>query len=108
MQAILSAIDRTLIGDIVSPRAGALVAAIIQMGHALNLQVIAEGVETIAQAARLQALDCDLAQGFYFGAPMASERLTSLIANHPDWFSGTQRPPTPIAHERQTVLAARL
>jgi len=101
-------IDQMLIRDIVAPRAGALAAAIIQMGHALNLQVIAEGVETIAQAARLQALDCDLAQGFYFGAPMASERLTALIANHPDWFSGTERPPTPMAHERQTALAARL
>jgi diguanylate cyclase (GGDEF)-like protein/PAS domain S-box-containing protein len=94
-------IDRTLIGDIVTPRAGALVAAIIQMGHALNLQVIAEGVETMAQAARLQALDCDLAQGFYFGAPMASGPLTALIANHPDWLSGTECPPMPIAHERQ-------
>jgi diguanylate cyclase (GGDEF)-like protein/PAS domain S-box-containing protein len=101
-------IDRTLISDIVSPRAGALVAAIIQMGHALNLQVIAEGVETIAQAAALQALDCDLAQGFYFGAPMAAERLTALIANHPDWFSRTERPPTAIANERQSALAARL
>lgn len=102
-------IDRTLIGDIVTPRAGALVAAIIQMGHALNLQVIAEGVETVAQAARLQALDCDFAQGFYFGAPMASERLTALIANRPDWLSGTECPPMPMpmAHKRQSALATQ-
>ena len=38
------------------------------MGHALDLEVIAEGVETREQAALLQALGCDLAQGYYFAA----------------------------------------
>ncbi|MCC7077951.1 MAG: EAL domain-containing protein [Acidimicrobiia bacterium] len=46
-----------------------LVAAIIGLAHSLDLTVIAEGVEHASQAEALQALDCDLAQGFHFGKP---------------------------------------
>jgi predicted signal transduction protein with EAL and GGDEF domain len=73
-------IDRTLIRNIVdTPHAAELAAAIVQMGHALELQVIAEGVETAEQAARLKALGCDIAQGFHFAQPMAPELLTGLL-----------------------------
>jgi diguanylate cyclase (GGDEF)-like protein/PAS domain S-box-containing protein len=79
-------IDRLLIRNIVaSPQADALAAAIIHMGHALDKQVIAEGVETLEQAARLQELDCDIAQGFYFGKPMAPAMLTALLQDRPSW-----------------------
>jgi EAL domain-containing protein (putative c-di-GMP-specific phosphodiesterase class I) len=55
------------------------------MGHALDLQVIAEGVETAEQAARLHALGCDVAQGFYFAKPTAPEQLTALLQDRPNW-----------------------
>jgi EAL domain-containing protein (putative c-di-GMP-specific phosphodiesterase class I) len=45
------------------------VRAIIQLGQALELEVIAEGVETEAQAAHLLALGCPLGQGYLFGRP---------------------------------------
>lgn len=51
--------------------AASVVAALIAMAHALGLQVIAEGVERPQQAARLEALGCDAAQGFLFGRPAA-------------------------------------
>jgi diguanylate cyclase (GGDEF)-like protein len=84
-------IDHSLTRDIVEkPRAEALVAAIIQMGHALEKQVIAEGVETLEQATRLQTLDCDLAQGYYFAKPLAPEMFAALLQDHPNWLPGAQ------------------
>ncbi|GGK12728.1 putative signaling protein [Pilimelia terevasa] len=47
----------------------AIVRTVVAMAHALGRRVVAEGVETEAQRDRLRALDCDLAQGYLFGAP---------------------------------------
>jgi diguanylate cyclase (GGDEF)-like protein len=79
-------IDYSLIRHIIDfPHAAELASAIVQMGHALDLQVIAEGVETAEQAARLHALGCDVAQGFYFAKPTAPEQLTALLQDRPNW-----------------------
>jgi EAL domain-containing protein (putative c-di-GMP-specific phosphodiesterase class I) len=47
----------------------AIVASTIQLGHTLNLDVIAEGVETPAQRSRLTDLGCDYGQGYLLGRP---------------------------------------
>jgi diguanylate cyclase (GGDEF)-like protein len=47
----------------------ALARAVIELGSALDLKVIAEGIETPDQIAALRAFGCDLGQGFYFGMP---------------------------------------
>jgi diguanylate cyclase (GGDEF)-like protein/PAS domain S-box-containing protein len=63
-------IDRAFIADLGQhDRAGAIVAAIVGLAHALGLRVVAEGVETAAQLDLLRAMDCDIAQGFYCGRP---------------------------------------
>jgi len=88
-------IDRLLIERIVtSQKAAALAAAIIHMGHALGQQVIAEGVETAEQAARLRELDCDIAQGYYFAKPMEPEAFTVLLQRRegPGWAVLPARP----------------
>jgi EAL domain-containing protein (putative c-di-GMP-specific phosphodiesterase class I) len=56
-----------------------LVSAMIAMCQGLKRRVIAEGVETRAQLAFLQAQRCDEAQGFYFSHPVAAERFTKLL-----------------------------
>ena len=58
----------------------ALVRASVEMAHALDLLVVAEGVETEAQRDCLQALGCDVAQGFLFSRPVAPELLQALLA----------------------------
>ncbi|GBD44271.1 Phytochrome-like protein cph2 [bacterium HR40] len=50
-----------------------IVRAIIGLGHSLDLRVVAEGVETEAQLARLRELGCDEAQGDFVGPPMSAE-----------------------------------
>ncbi len=56
-----------------------VVADIISMAKHLNMKVVAEGVETAAQALWLQGIGCDYAQGYYFAKPMSTEKFKALI-----------------------------
>jgi diguanylate cyclase (GGDEF)-like protein len=74
-------IDRSFIAPIErDPQEAAIVAAVISLSHALGLQTVAEGIETVAQVDRLRALGCDLAQGFYFARPGPPEALATLVS----------------------------
>ena len=57
----------------------AIVSTIINLAKALKIFVVAEGVETEEQAAQLQALGCDEAQGFLFSRPMPAEEVAKLL-----------------------------
>ena len=57
----------------------AIVRAIAAMASALELEVVAEGVETVGQVAQVLALGCGSAQGYYFARPAPPEQLESLI-----------------------------
>ncbi|MGH9002372.1 MAG: putative bifunctional diguanylate cyclase/phosphodiesterase, partial [Acidimicrobiia bacterium] len=57
----------------------AIVESVIGLAHALNLTVVAEGVETARQAAELVAMGCDLAQGYFFARPAPPEELDALL-----------------------------
>ena len=73
-------IDRSFITDLTVDRDDkAIVAAIIAMAQALELDVIAEGVETPEQYAKLQKLGCDLAQGYLLSRPLTAEALEPLL-----------------------------
>lgn len=65
-------IDKTFIADIAENKnTRSIVKAIIEIAHALNLKVIAEGVETKKQLTALQRLGCDEIQGFYVCKPLS-------------------------------------
>jgi EAL domain-containing protein (putative c-di-GMP-specific phosphodiesterase class I) len=57
----------------------AITKAIIAMGKALGLTVIAEGVETIEQETFLRDHDCDQTQGYLFSRPVSHEQLAQLL-----------------------------
>ena len=59
----------------------AIVAAMIQMGHALKMQVVAEGVELAEQQARLRMLGCDHFQGFLFSRALPPDEFTHVLAS---------------------------
>jgi diguanylate cyclase (GGDEF)-like protein/PAS domain S-box-containing protein len=61
------------------PESTAVVAAVMGMAHALNLTVVAEGVETEAQAAALRNLGCDEAQGYLYARPQSARDLDPLL-----------------------------
>ena len=73
-------IDKSFIASAVgSPDNTALVRTMIEMGRNLNLEVVAEGVETPAQLALLRELGCDFAQGMLLGEPMSGEAMLALL-----------------------------
>jgi EAL domain-containing protein (putative c-di-GMP-specific phosphodiesterase class I) len=57
-----------------------LVAAVVGMGRALKLCVVAEGIETAEQAEELREMGCDLGQGYLFSRPVPGEELEALVA----------------------------
>jgi diguanylate cyclase (GGDEF)-like protein/PAS domain S-box-containing protein len=70
-------IDRSFIKDSTSNSEDkAIVNAIVQMAHSLNISTIAEGVETAEQWQLLESLHCDQLQGFHFHRPMLANDLT--------------------------------
>ena len=64
-------IDKSITDDVATdPTCTVLTRAIIAMGHALGLKIIAEGIEDAAQARTLVGLGCDAGQGYWLGHPV--------------------------------------
>lgn len=77
-------IDRTFIDGIADdPDDQAIAAAVIGVAKALDLDVVAEGVETEAQRAALVARHCDIAQGYLFYRPLESCAFADLLMHRP-------------------------
>ena len=61
-------IDQSFVRELDVGATGAIVASIIDLSHALGMDVVAEGVETLSQLDQLLGLGCDRAQGFLFAS----------------------------------------
>jgi EAL domain-containing protein (putative c-di-GMP-specific phosphodiesterase class I) len=75
-------IDGSFVRDIQAtggPDDGIIARAIISLGHALRLKVVAEGVETQAQYEYLKACGCDEVQGYFHSRPMSAEKCAALF-----------------------------
>jgi len=73
-------IDQSFIRDItVDSNDAAIVVAIINMAKSLDLDVIAEGIETNGQLALLRTKGCSMGQGYYFSVPRSAEEIEPLL-----------------------------
>ena len=78
-------IDKSFVFDMLKDKqAAVIVRSTIELGHNLGLKVVAEGVENLETWNLLKELDCDTAQGYYMGKPMAAvdRKSTRLNSSH--------------------------
>jgi EAL domain-containing protein (putative c-di-GMP-specific phosphodiesterase class I) len=74
-------VDQSFVRDIPDNRTGMeITAAVVGLGRALNLEVLAEGVETEIQLAHLRQLGCDTAQGYLLARPMPASDIVDLVS----------------------------
>ena len=72
-------IDRSFISKIGQAKQEAIVSAMVAMGKAMGLTVVAEGIETQEQLQYLQDLECDIAQGYFFSKPLPEAEATTYL-----------------------------
>ncbi|MCK5779326.1 MAG: EAL domain-containing protein [Rhodospirillales bacterium] len=75
-------IDTTFVGDIVAG-GGGLASAVIAVGHCLEMNVVAEGVETEDQLSFLRWRDCDEVQGFLISKPLVAAEFVDMVNKGP-------------------------
>nr|MBA2381445.1 bifunctional diguanylate cyclase/phosphodiesterase [Chloroflexota bacterium] len=74
-------IDRSFVDGIDGDNSNLpIVEAVIALAHALGIEVVAEGIETVGQLDRLRELVCDRGQGYYYARPQPPEALRKLLA----------------------------
>jgi diguanylate cyclase (GGDEF)-like protein len=75
-------IDRSFINRTGNPRQhSAIIQTILQLAHAMEMEVVAEGVETQEQLVLLQSLECNYCQGFLFSKPLPPEQAEEFITD---------------------------
>jgi EAL domain-containing protein (putative c-di-GMP-specific phosphodiesterase class I) len=75
-------LDPSLIADIESSeKARVIVQAVIQLIKGVDCEIVAEAVETVAQADILRAMGCDTVQGYVFAAPMFEDEYLGWTSN---------------------------
>jgi diguanylate cyclase (GGDEF)-like protein len=74
-------VDRSLVRDSgLNGSTPLILRSVIALSHELGKEVVAEGVETQADAAYLRSIGCEYGQGYYYGEPMAAKDVASLLA----------------------------
>lgn len=85
-------IDRSFVQCVTEQKSSAvIVQTILTLARSLDMEVVAEGIETVEQAERLRLLGCRLGQGYYFARPMTPEAVSAMF----EQFSNQNRPLPP-------------
>ncbi|HCL63780.1 MAG TPA: hypothetical protein DIC56_02810 [Rhizobium sp.] len=76
-------IDRSFLEDLTSDNGNsAIVKAMINLGKNLGIEVVAEGIETLAQALVLRSWGCEIGQGYYFDKPIPADQIPATVRRH--------------------------
>jgi EAL domain-containing protein (putative c-di-GMP-specific phosphodiesterase class I) len=74
-------VDRSLVRDSsLNGQTPLILRSVIALAHELGKEVVAEGVETQADASYLRSIGCEFGQGFYYGEPMPAKDVAALLA----------------------------
>jgi PAS domain S-box-containing protein len=96
-------VDRSFVKSMTKKRESRkIVAAVVGLGHSLDMMTVAEGVETEEQAEILLWLGCELGQGWFYGHPLPAERIPDMIAASPQTLS------TPCSASGRSITAPGL
>lgn len=87
-------LDRSMIDPLPEAQASAVVKATCALGHSLQLEIVAEGVETELQAQAAEALGCTQLQGYHLGRPLSAAAAGALLAHHLGLVSTPTQPPS--------------
>jgi EAL domain-containing protein (putative c-di-GMP-specific phosphodiesterase class I) len=72
--------DRSFVQELGTGSADdALVRSVVELGDALNMQIVAEGIEEIGQLDSLRDLHCAIGQGYYFSEPVSGESIAAIL-----------------------------
>jgi diguanylate cyclase (GGDEF)-like protein/PAS domain S-box-containing protein len=72
--------DRSFVRELGRGRADdALVRSVVELGEALDMQIVAEGIEDISQLDSLRDLDCAIGQGYYFSQPVSGDKINEAL-----------------------------
>ncbi|HEX8069035.1 MAG TPA: EAL domain-containing protein [Pyrinomonadaceae bacterium] len=99
-------IDRSFVSQMHKPENAEIVRTIITLARSLEMDVVAEGVETAAQLAQLRALGCDYAQGFLFARPLAVPAADELVSGEHHFHSNLAELPAARAAKPEPPLIA--
>ncbi len=73
-------LDRSFVREIgINPTANALIQSVVSLGDAMELDVVAEGIETEEQLTLLRLVQCEYIQGFFVSKPMPAEDVTKMM-----------------------------
>jgi EAL domain-containing protein (putative c-di-GMP-specific phosphodiesterase class I) len=74
-------IDRSFVKNLgIGEDDAAIVRAVVSLGRSLNIQIVAEGIETVEQEAYLKRFRCHIGQGYLFGAPAPGAQVPTTVA----------------------------
>jgi len=77
-------IDRVFMQNaLTSQKDAAIVQAIVELSHLLDIEVVAEGIENVAQVNWLADIGCDYVQGYYFAKPLDEHEAAQFPSHHP-------------------------
>jgi diguanylate cyclase (GGDEF)-like protein len=75
-------IDKSFIAELgTNPTANALIQSMIALGDAMDIAVVAEGIETVEQLQLLRLLQCEYVQGFHLAKPLTAAEVSALLAS---------------------------
>ncbi len=102
-------IDRSFVLELGDTPAGtAIVASVIQLAHALGMQVVAEGVDCERRLASLVALGCDFIQGFYFAPALPAPDALAYMHRKHAAVPRSSRRAMPAERDDQTIQSSQL